>query len=284
MKSIPTNKEGIENESYSYLDCAEKVLDTCAQRIPVPMPMHYREIMGIALEKGWIVSTAKDPARSLHGCIWQDVKKEAPSRFILDKRTGMVSLVKWGNTSLIKNLEDHNRDQKEKLLNLLRSMHHAKFEAFVAEIILPAMGFEECEATQPTRDKGIDAVGQLVIHDSVRVDVAVQVKRYKKTRVGIDTVLKLRGALNSGQQGIVITTSDYTRDAENAAKDASGKQARISLINGEKIVELLMEMDWENWAGDEKGIEIKHLKMIQVNKNFFAEFGNTPNAESILPS
>lgn len=265
---------------FSYLDAAEKVLDECARK----SPMHYKDITRIALDKGWVVSNAKAPARSLHACIWADTKKESPSRFVMDKRTGIISLVKWGNTALIKKVDDHNKKQREDILSLLRGMDPSKFESFVAEVILPAMGFEECVSTQRSHDKGVDAVGQLVIHNSVRVNVAVQIKRYKETKVSCGTVRGLRGSLKPGQQGVIITTSEYSRDARKEADDIAGEKARISLLDGKDIVDLLVDMDWENWEGNEKGIEVKHLKMIQVNKKFFTEFGNIPNAENILPA
>lgn len=280
MKMMPQDTNHLEFVPYSYLDAAEKVLDAYAHK----SPLHYKEITQLALEKDWIISNAKDPARSMYASISQDTKKEAPSRFVLDKRTGMISLVKWGNAALIKKVDDHNKRQREEILSLLRGMDPGKFESFVAEVVLPAMGFEECAATQRSRDGGVDAVGQLVIHNSVRVNVAVQIKRYKETKVSCGTVRGLRGSLKPGQQGVIITTGEYSRDARKEADDIAGEKPRISLLDGKDIVDLLVDMDWENWEGDEKGIEVKHLKMIQVNKKFFTEFGNTPNAESILPS
>ena len=280
MKVMPQDTNLSEFVPYSYLDAAEKVLNAYAHK----SPLHYKEITRLALEKGWIISNAKDPARSMYASISQDTKKEAPSRFVLDKRTGMISLVKWGNASLIKKVDDHNKKQREEILTLLRGMDPGKFESFVAEVVLPAMGFEECAATQRSHDRGIDAVGQLVIHNSVRVNVAVQIKRYKETKVSCRTVRDLRGSLKPGQQGVIITTSEYSRDARKEAEDIDGEKARISLLDGKDIVDLLVDMDWENWEGDEKGIEVKHLKMIQLNKTFFTEFGHIPNDKSILPS
>lgn len=280
MKDKTLDNATQECEPLSCLDAAEKVLDECAHKTP----MHYKDITRIALEREWIVSNAKDPARSLYASISQDTKKEAPSRFVLDKRNGMISLVKWGNATLIKKVDDHNKRERDKLLALLRGMDPGKFESFVAEVVLPAMGFEECVATQRSHDRGIDAVGQLVIHNSVRVNVAVQIKRYKETKVSCRTVRDLRGSLKPGQQGVIITTSEYSRDAKKEAEDIDGEKARISLLDGKDIVELLVDMDWENGEGDEKGIEVKHLTMIQVNKKFFTEFGNTPNTENISPT
>ena len=280
MKVMPQDTTQPEFVPYSYLDAAEKVLDAYAHK----SHMHYKEITRLALEKDWIISNAKDPARSMYASISQDTKKEAPSRFVLDKRTGMISLVKWGNAPLIKKVDDHNKKQREDILTLLRGMDPGKFESFVAEVVLPAMGFEECAATQRSHDRGIDAVGQLVIHNSVRVNVAVQIKRYKETKVSCRTVRDLRGSLKPGQQGVIITTSEYSRDARKEAEDIDGEKARISLLDGKDIVDLLVDMDWQNWEGDEKGIEVKHLKMIQVNKKFFIEFGHTACSESRLPS
>lgn len=280
MTNKPVNPVEMECESYSCLDAAEKVLDECANQ----SSMHYKDIARIAREKGWLVSNAKDPAHSLHSSIWKDTRKKAPSRFVMDDQTGMISLTKWGAAPFIIKVENHNKKQRKDLLALLRGMDPGKFESFVAAVVLPAMGFEECAATQRSHDRGIDAVGQLVIHNSVRVNVAVQIKRYKETKVSCRTVRDLRGSLKPGQQGVIITTSEYSRDARKEAEDIDGEKARISLLDGKDIVELLVDMDWENREGDEKGIEVKRLTMIQVNKKFFTEFGNTPNTENISPT
>ena len=256
-----------EFEPYSILDATEKVLDECAHK----SPMHYKDITRIALEKRWIVSSAKDPAHSLHASIWKDTKKKMLSRFVLDDNTGYISLAKWGAAPFIKKVDDHNKREKEKLLALLRGMDPGKFESFVAEVVLPAMGFKSCTATQRSHDKGIDAVGQLVIHSSVRMNVAVQIKRYKETKVSCRTVRDLRGSLEPGQQGIIITTSKYTSGARKDAKDS--KKTCIHLLDGDDIVDLLIDKHWECWEGDEKGVEVKYLKMIQVNEKFFNEYG-----------
>ena len=63
MKNKSQDTDRPEYEPYSYLDAAEKVLDAYAHK----SPMHYKEITQLALEKGWIISNSKDPARSLHG-------------------------------------------------------------------------------------------------------------------------------------------------------------------------------------------------------------------------
>ena len=94
----------------------------------------------------------------------------------------------------------------------------------------------------------------------------------------------MRGSLEPGQQGIIIITSEYSRDARKEAEDIDVAKARVSLLDGKDMVDLLVDMDWESWEGDVKGIEVKHLTMIQVNKKFFTEFGNPPNAETILPA
>ncbi len=69
---------------------------------------------------------------------------------------------------------------------------------------------------------------------------AVQVKRWKN-RVTGRTVRELRGGLLADQRGLIITTSGFTRDAVSEAY-AEGKTP-ISLTDGEKLVDLLVEND-----------------------------------------
>jgi restriction system protein len=70
------------------------------------------------------------------------------------------------------------------------------------------------------------------------VNAAVQVKRWKGN-VQSQNVTQVRGSLEIHQQGIIITTSDYSSGARKEAS-APGK-TRIGLINGEELLDLLVK-------------------------------------------
>ena len=100
------------------------------------------------------------------------------------------------------------------------------------------MGLEETSVTTYGGDGGIDVRGVLNAENLSRIDVADQAKRWKGN-VGPKIVRELRGSLKIHEHGIVITPSDFTSSAK-AEADESGK-VHISLINGEQLVELLIE-------------------------------------------
>ena len=68
--------------------------------------------------------------------------------------------------------------------------------------------------------------------------MAVQSKRWKNN-VGPKVVRELRGSLQVHEHGIVITPSDFTASAQSEAEEPG--KTHISLINGEQLVDLLIE-------------------------------------------
>jgi restriction system protein len=124
-------------------------------------------------------------------------------------------------------------------LGRLHAMHPKDFEAFVASYFR-TVGYD-AEPTQYVGDGGIDVVGTLDAEGLARVLLRVQVKR-TKTNVGIETVLKTRGALAVDEQGAIITLGDFT-DKARAEAEADNKKT-IVLVDGETFVELLLD----RWA------------------------------------
>lgn len=245
---------------YSYIDAAERALVECANN----RRMHYEEIAKIIIKKGWYISKADNPARSLYTSIWLDTKHNAHSRFVMEK--GWVSLVKWG-PPLLQKIDEHVRKEKHVLISALKKMNCYDFENFIAEIVLPNMGFEECRVTQKSRDKGIDVEAQYTMHGSMRIDVKVQVKRYSQA-VGVGAVRDLRGSLAVGQQGVIITTAKYTKGAYKTAKEDN--KPRICLIDGNQLADILLDMDWPE---DVKGVEKETACIIKINEEYFANYG-----------
>lgn len=98
------------------------------------------------------------------------------------------------------------------------------------------MGFEDVEKTSSGRDGGIDVRGTLVVGDVVRMRMAVQAKRWKGN-VTAPVVQQVRGSLGAHEQGLIITTSDFSTGARDEAerRDASP----VALMNGEQLSVLL---------------------------------------------
>jgi restriction system protein len=114
-----------------------------------------------------------------------------------------------------------------------------RFEALIGELLI-AVGFEESsvQVTSYSGDGGIDVRGILNAGDVTTVNAAVQVKKWK-ANVQTNVVRELRGSLTTHEQGIIITTSDFSQGAKTEA-NAIGK-APISLVNGTELIELLVK-------------------------------------------
>ncbi len=96
------------------------------------------------------------------------------------------------------------------------------------------------EVTKLSGDGGIDVRGTLVVGDVVRIKMAVQVKKWKlKNNIQAPVVQQVRGSLGAHEQGLIITTSDFSPGAVKEAAQAD--KTPIALMNGEQLVTLLME-------------------------------------------
>ena len=70
--------------------------------------------------------------------------------------------------------------------------------------------------------------------------MAVQVKRWKtKNHVQAPVVQQVRGSLGTHEQGLIITTSDFSAGAKREAERPNA--VPVALMNGDKLVELLAE-------------------------------------------
>lgn len=137
-------------------------------------------------------------------------------------------------------VELFNEKQKSKLKEFLHSLTPIQFEYLVKDL-LDAMGFEDVEVTSPTNDKGVDVVGKMQNGISTITEV-VQVKRHS-SNIQRSVLDQLRGSLHrfNALQGTIITLSDFAKGAKDAAFERG--VAPITLINGDKLLELLIEND-----------------------------------------
>ena len=94
--------------------------------------------------------------------------------------------------------------------------------------------------TRRSGDGGIDVRGTLVVGDVVRIRMAVQVKKWKlKNHIHSPIVQQVRGSLGAHEQGLIITTSNFSTGAVGEAAQAD--KTPIALMDGEQFVTLLME-------------------------------------------
>jgi len=147
------------------------------------------------------------------------VKQEEKGKF--DKEQEEKGLVKfidktgeehWGKPKEIEELKEIDSGLRDNFT----SMNHFEFEEFIGELF-KKMGYE-VKVTKKTGDYGIDVVatkGEEII--------AIQVKKYAAGHhVGAPDVQNTLGSMHKykATKAIIITTSNFTVQAEEQAKEA----------------------------------------------------------------
>jgi len=130
----------------------------------------------------------------------------------------------------------------QELLEYVRSAEPAFFERTVVHLLV-TMGYggsvkDAGRAIGRSGDNGIDGI---IKQDRLGLDnVYIQAKRYAEGRtVGSSDVRNLAGALqmHKATKGVLITTSDFTTDAVDTARQIG----TIILVNGEVLADLMVE-------------------------------------------
>ena len=138
-------------------------------------------------------------------------------------------------------------DPQRAVLERILELSPTEFEELVGHL-LAALGFDESEVVGKPGDGGVDVRGTLNASNFAKVEVYVQAKRYKiGTKVKASDVRKLRQMIPNGGQGTVITTADFRAEASDVALEQGF--ARIGLINGSQLVDLLVE-HWDDIPED----------------------------------
>lgn len=222
----------------SFTEAAEKVLNEFGHK----SPMHYREITEKAIQQSWISTSGKTPQASLYSQLITEIRRNKNNgrlpRFVQHGR-GYFGLSRWMGRGLAFEIEQHNRLVCKKLHTQLLKMDPGEFEELIGRL-LAELGFEGVDVTRRSHDGGIDVRGTLVVGDVIRTQMAIQVKRWKtKTHVRAPVVQQVRGSLGTHEQGLIITTSDFSTGAKREAERPNA--VPVALMNGEKLVELLAE-------------------------------------------
>ncbi|MSP40408.1 MAG: restriction endonuclease [Deltaproteobacteria bacterium] len=129
------------------------------------------------------------------------------------------------------------------LLDMVRTTTPRFFEQLVIDLLV-RMGYggsreEAARAVGRSGDGGIDGV---IDEDRLGLDVIyVQAKRWENS-VGRPEIQKFAGALQGqrAKKGIFITTSHFTKDAEEYAQRI---ESRIVLIDGRRLAALMFDAD-----------------------------------------
>lgn len=222
----------------SFNDAAELVLEDYANK----QPMHYRDITEKILKLDLVHTEGQTPEATLYAQVLTEIKRQVKrgetTRFFKHGK-GYIGLRKWMGEGLAYEIQNHNTEVRKKLHARLFRMSPAEFEALVAQLLV-ALGFEDVIVTQISNDGGIDVRGTLVVGEVIRTRMAIQVKRWKKN-VQAPIVQQVRGSLSAHEQGLIITTSDFSKGAYEEAQISD--KTPVALMNGEQFVALLVEND-----------------------------------------
>lgn len=139
-------------------------------------------------------------------------------------------------------LSDEELEQmQEKLYKYFETGYD--FEEFLREYFLE-IGLDEVQITQRAKDGGIDLIAvRKGIGDFSEADSTnyyIQAKRHgKNNKINVSTIRQLKGTIPFGHKGILVTTSDFTKDAVSEAVNDTSKP--VTLINGVNLITSLIE-------------------------------------------
>lgn len=157
------------------------------------------------------------------------------------------------------------------LLQKVRKQSPERFERIVLDLLLK-MGYGNLvpddtagKVTPQSHDGGIDGI---IKEDKLGLDnIYIQAKRYADTNiVGRPQIQQFVGAIDGqkANKGVFITTSSFSREAQEFAQKASKK---IVLIDGETLADYMIEYNL--------GVSIKQtFEIKRIDTDYFEDSGN----------
>ena len=249
----------------TYLDASYTILKAAGQ------PLRYEEITQRALAQKLISPQGLTPEATMASRLYIDTLQEN-SRFVRAGK-GVFGLAQRQPEGIESQVDKLNQATREQLHGLLLELPPDRFEALIGALLI-RMGFDESTVTvtQHSGDGGIDVTGIYRATGLMGVSAAVQAKRWK-ANVQAPTVTSLRGSLQVHQQGIIITTSDFSKGARTEAM--APNKTHIGLINGEELVDLLVTL--------EIGVRKRPLPVLSLDEEYWGELvGQSGKAPTVV--
>ncbi len=231
-------------------------------------PKTAKEITAIALEQGILETDGRTPEATMAAQLYVNINKNPKSIFQkVGKGLFTLKKRKGKSDSPLVLLEEQNTRVRKELKERLHAIDPYQFELIVGDL-LKEIGFENVEVTKRSGDNGIDILANLTVGGVTNVKTVVQVKRYKEgNKISGSVIRELRGSAEVDQRGLVITTSDFQKNAIEEAK--APNKMPVSLINGSKLIELLV--------ANEVGIKKTPATILDIDQEYFdneADLGN----------
>ncbi|OKL38956.1 restriction endonuclease [Pontibacter flavimaris] len=201
-------------------------------------PLSSQQIVEIALERGIIETSGATPEATMAAQLYTDINKNKHSKF---KKVGKGKFAlkkqKESANSPLLAIQAQNELVKQKLIDKIQSMDPFQFEYLTAEL-LRKIGYENVEVTKRSGDKGVDITANLTVGGLTNVKTVIQVKKYQKgNNISGKYITQLRGSAEVDQRGLIITTSEFTKDAYSESRAIN--KMPVALVNGSKLIDLL---------------------------------------------
>ncbi len=241
-------------KTFSFKEAAKQILKSENE------PLTAKEIVDLAFQKEILSTEGKTPEATMAAQLYVDInqnkktifKKVGKGKFSLRKQTESPS------TPLLL-IDKQNSLVKNALMQKLYGMDPFQFEFLVADL-LKKIGYENVEVTKRSGDKGIDVVANLTMDGITNVKTIIQAKRFKKgNNISGRIITQLRGSAEVDQRGLVISTSDFTKDAIRESK--APNKMPVSLINGDKLLSLLIKFG--------VGIKTEKVSLYSIDNEYF---------------
>lgn len=220
-------------------------------------PLSAKEITEIALNEELIETSGATPEATMAAQLYTDTgkfKKVGRGLFALKKQTESAK-------SPLLAIQNQNELVKQKLIEQLHEMDPFQLEHLIAEL-LRKIGYENVSVTKRSGDKGIDVTANLTVSGLTNVKTVIQVKRYKRgSNISGRYITQLRGSAEVDQRGLIITTSDFTKDAIYEAK--APNKMPVALVNGQKLIDLLFSY--------KVGVKEEIVKVYSIDSELFDE-------------
>ena len=166
------------------------------------------------------------------------------------------------NETFEESFKEINKKLQSDLLAEVMKLSPIAFEHFVLAL-LRSMGYgvdeNSIQTTSSTRDNGIDGI---ILQDKLGFDkIYVQTKQYSDTPVGRPAIQEFVGAIHRlGNKGLFVTTSKFTKDAVEYAKDNN-----IILLDGDKLTKYMIEYNF--------GVSVKQtFEIKEIDSDLFDDY------------
>ena len=137
--------------------------------------------------------------------------------------------------------EELNQSLAEELIGKIKGSSPSFFEILVIDLLVKmGYGGSRKDAGQAVGGSGDEGIDGIIKEDKLGLDaIYIQAKRWEN-KISRPEVQKFAGALQGkkAKKGIFITTSTFTKEAEQFASSIDNK---IILIDGERLAELMIE-------------------------------------------